>query len=591
MLQFTKQGNFTRRIGAAVVSGQYQDSEGADGGPQSGEHPITGGVSVFFGGLEFRMKAGEGKDGFVLIDKEDVPHPALPELMIVSEDTARFRLPGGTELAFSTQYAGEKPELRISGNFAEDVSGADIPFRLLRSSRFREGGDGQFAITSDGISYTFGRSAGGDNRDFLSLKAGGSPVFYHAVPEKKAFSPGDFILSQAATPSAYQDTVTRWRDRNFSLWNRVISGRNDEDLVVAYGGEAVRRGNYKAAVSAVSSAFLSGSRRTYESSVYLGGMDQALRSFTNGEREKISRLSQQINEKSPDFLREPHVFEFLAVRGLASFIDDGVALILSVDPARVPLDLVPGVFEGYLDLRQYRSHEDNPFERLIDQACYTVSEGILRFEEIRRFSGDTREAAPAAGDWILVFRDSAADIEFNLRLGKALWLWAERLNHGEWAALGRSLIVSALSLVDGTGTAPAGLLLSGDGQIDEDPASRISAARLYRILNPGDYYPRPALIGSGVNGIWAWTAASAVTAAQENNVLDISASFPAGETHYMMIRGVRPFTKLQLYNIDYPTDPQFERYDSSGWVYSAQDQILLLKMKHRAPVEHIRIFY
>jgi hypothetical protein len=204
---------------------------------------------------------------------------------------------------------------------------------------------------------------------------------------------------------------------------------------------------------------------------------------------------------------------------------------------------------------------------------------------------DTRESSPAAGDWVLVFHGAAADMEFNLRLGKALWMWAESANRGEWAALGRSLVVSVLSLADGTGTTPPRLLLSGDGQITEDPGPRISSARLYRILNPGEYYPRPVVIGSGVNGIWAWTAASAVTAAQENNVLDISVSFPAGETHYMMIRGVRPFDKIQLYNIDYRTDPQFERYDSSGWVYSAQDQILLLKMKHQTTVEHIKIFY
>jgi hypothetical protein len=59
----------------------------------------------------------------------------------------------------------------------------------------------------------------------------------------------------------------------------------------------------------------------------------------------------------------------------------------------------------------------------------------------------------------------------------------------------------------------------------------------------------------------------------------------------MMIRGVRPFVRLQLYGINYPSDPQFERYDSSGWVYSPQEQTLLLKMKHRSAVERIRIFY
>jgi hypothetical protein len=347
-------------------------------------------------------------------------------------------------------------------------------------------------------------------------------------------------------------------------------------MVIAYAGDAVRRGTYKAAVSAVSSAFLTGSRRTYESSVYLGGMEQALRSFTGAEREKISRLSRQINEKSLDVLRENHVFEFLAVRGYINFFNDAMELVRSIDPAALGPDLSPGIFEGYLDVKRYRPHDDNPFERLTDQACYVVSEGIRRDEE---------------NEGVFVFSDSAADVEFNLRLGISLAAWAEDSGSQSWAAVGRSLTLSVLALEDPMGLLPAKLEISPGGEIGEASVDRISSARVHRILKTGEYYPHAEGIGSGINGIWTWTASSAISASQENNVLDISVSFPAGETHYMMIRGVRPFSKIQLYNIDFRTDPQFERYDSSGWVYSSQDQILVLKMKHRSTVEHIRIFY
>jgi hypothetical protein len=78
---------------------------------------------------------------------------------------------------------------------------------------------------------------------------------------------------------------------------------------------------------------------------------------------------------------------------------------------------------------------------------------------------------------------------------------------------------------------------------------------------------------------------------REEGVLDVSVDFAAGETHYMMIRGLRPFTKIQLYGIDFRTDPRFERYDSSGWAYSASEQTLILKMKHKSPIEHVRIYF
>jgi hypothetical protein len=409
------------------------------------------------------------------------------------------------------------------------------------------------------------------------------------MQEQKTFVPADFVLPQVSGSRAYRDAVSRWQDQSFSLWNQIIPNQNDEDLVIAYAGEAVRRGNFRAAVSAVSPAFLEGSRQTYESSVYLGNMMQARQSFIALEREKISRLSRQIGEKTPEFLRESHVFEFLASRTYADFIDDGAAVVRSLDPSVLTPELAPGVFEGWLDMKQYRAHTDNPFERLIDQACYVVSEGVRRVDEISRPQADG--AVPAAGNWIFVFRGNSADMEHNLRLGRALMLWAESAGRSDWAGLGRSLVASVLSLTDGAGTVPRSIQAAVDGEIQEAPGQRISGARLYRILGPGEYYPRPALVGSGVNGIWTWTAARDLTAVQEKNVFDISVSFPPGETHYMMIRGIRPFTKIQLYNMDYRTDPEFERYDSSGWVYSAPEQILTLKMKHRAAVEHIRIFY
>jgi hypothetical protein len=591
IIQFTRQGNFTQRIGGALVSGQYRAGEDPGKPENPGEFLLEGGASLFFGGLEYRLKAESETGALVLIDRKGERRPAEPELMLVSGDSVSFRFSGGTEIAFSSPQAGAVEELRISGTFAGDAAGADIPFRPLRSTRIRESGGGQLTVIAGGLTYSLSHPADQTAGNVISLRTGGGPVVYRAVPEKEPLRPEDYILPQAATRQAYTSSITRWRDQSFALWSRIISSQDDEDLVIAYGVEAVRRGAYRAAVSAVSPSFLAGNRRTYESSVYLGGMDQALRSFISLEREKLSRLSRLIDEKSPDFLREPHVFEYLAVRSHSGLVDDGIELIRSLDLSAVSLELSPGILEGWLDLKRYRPQEDNPFDRLMDQVMYVISEGIRGIGEIRRTPGDSRGPSPAAGSWVFVFQGNQAETEFNLRLGKALWTWAEDSGRSEWAGLGRSLVLSVLSLEDGAGTVPWGLSLSSGGEAGEAPGPRISGARLYRILSPGEYFPRPARAGSGGNGIWAWTAASVLNAVQENNILDISVSFPPGETHYMMIRGLRPFSKIQLYNMDYRTDPEFERYDSSGWVYSAQDQILTLKMKHRATVEHIRIFY
>jgi hypothetical protein len=135
---------------------------------------------------------------------------------------------------------------------------------------------------------------------------------------------------------------------------------------------------------------------------------------------------------------------------------------------------------------------------------------------------------------------------------------------------------------------PPVFTLSDDGTFIASPEARFSAARFYQHLHFGNY-PRTERIAGGING-WAWTAVSSIAVTQNGNITDIAVTFPIGETHYMILRGIRPFTKIQLYGIDYRTDPQFERYDSSGWSYSSSEQSLLLKVKHQQTVEHIVIY-
>ena len=581
MIQFTKKGNFTRRIGGMAISGQYmlsnesREKAASENDPDSSEEffYLAGGASVYFGGLEFILRYSDTYE-FVLIAPDEQRIAALAERMSISNDTVNFFLSGGTELVFQTQSVDGKPELWISGQFPPGTLGIDIPVKIQRKSLIRETGEGYTNITQDGSTYQFDRSIQLGDKTVLSLHTGAASVSYRVIPERKVFNPIDYISANARNRQAYDDVITRWKNQKFSYWGGIVSAQADDDTVSAYCSEAVSRGNYREALALAVPAFLANSQRGYFSSVFTGGMEYAQRVFLQTERDKINRISRMISEKSPDILIENHAFEFLFIRGYLNNAEDGLELIRSMYPALLTYDMCPGIFEGYTDIRQFRPNSDNPFERLTDQACNIFSDNIRKEK-----------------DQVFVFRGNTVDIEYNLRLGKALSTWAGLTGRDDWAGLGHSLILSVLSLQDNSGAVPAFAELSESGEFSYTAGSRLSAARIYGIICPGEYYPRAVLIGSGVNGLWAWTAASAVNAAQESNVLDISASFPAGETHHMMIRGIRPFSKIQIYNMDYPSDSQFERYDSSGWVYSAQDQILTIKLKHREPVERIRIYY
>jgi hypothetical protein len=464
----------------------------------------------------------------------------------------------------------------ISVDLPEGCQALELPYRLLRSSRIRRNADGESHVIAGGKAYRFNASTVDFERRLIIISVNEMAASYGTVPEVEALDPSRFILGAARDKRRYDEALNRWRDRSFELWGLAAGNKPDEETALSYLAETALRGSYQSAVAALSPAFSEETRRSFMASVYLGRMDQGLRSGIVYERDNLSRLSGLVAEGSTGFLKDHHVIEFLALRGYGDLVDSAAALVKSLDKAG--LDLLPGILEGYMDWLSCRPGTDNPFERLADQACFTLSENIVASHE---------------GERVLVFDGEMADLEFNSRLGAALTAYGEHTGQEIWAGLGRSLVLSALAFVDETGAAPLVLRLRANGEVEAEAGAVLGSARLYRLLRLGEYSAKAVSLHNAATGVWAWTAASGVAASfdPENNMLDISATFPRGETHYMFIRGIRPFARIQLYNIPFRTDPRFESYDSSGWTYSPSEQTLMVKMKHQLPLEHIQIYY
>lgn len=578
MLQFSHQQGFTHRIGAMTVSGHYGETvQGDDAGADLNEFLPEGNLSVFFGGMEFRITAAGGDFAFLRPDGEK-EYPAILALAI-EEDSAIVRFaeagdsPSVLEVVFNCRVPSGRPELRITGSFGENYAGFEIPFRPLRNTRIQNMADGDFIVTAEGSDFSFGASRLDMTRRVLIVDAESPVAVYRGISGEEGFSPMDYVLTEARTINQYTDQVSQWRDLIFAAWNRTPTASLDnEELIIAYIADAVHRGVYREVVSRIPRSFLDSSRRTYISAPFFGRLAQNLRSLSAAEQELASRVTEPAGPA--EFLAEPHAIAENAARGNSAFMDRSVALLSALEEPS--LDLVPLIFEAFVDLAVYRNR-DNPLNFLIEPSLSLVAEAIRKDK---------------TNDRVLVFAEDAgkpaASSEFNLRLGAALDQYGRLADREDWAAVGRSLVLSVLAQTDTVGMVPLVSTLNTDGVFIPRRDPRLGAARLYRYLR-FDNYPRAERVAGGING-WVWTAVSSINVTRNGDITDIAVSFPAGETHYMILRGIKPFTKIQLYGIDYRTDPQFERYDSSGWSYSSSEQTLLLKVKHQNPVEHIIIY-
>ncbi|MDR2193717.1 MAG: hypothetical protein LBP19_04525 [Treponema sp.] len=608
LLQFTKYGNFTKRISSLTVSAQYKE-EGMESlnviSPGFDWLPITGRAVISFNGMEYRLTE-ENKCALVYTDgRREIKLPAY--IASFSEEVL-FRFSDGTVLTFALQNNMTGQELAIRVGFAEGTERLELPYKLLLTSRIQQAEDGRFFITYNGVRYGFSRTLMDPDKQILVLTNNDPFIAYQVIEppsgeeqtppengEAPSFNPADFVIEGASEFADYNNAIEQWRTQTYEHWLSA----SDEAQIMAYISESIRRNNYSQVLKgAVPSSFANrainvqqstsgAGQKTYASSPYFGRTDQALRSLSMFERDANNRLSEEISSRSFDFFKESHAIEYLSLRGAASLVDAVAAWMRSIDPSSITPDCIPALLENYMDWETYRPAVENPFARFIERVYSLVSAGIRKNNQ---------------GDKVFVFNNGSADMLFNLRLGKALSLYAERTGNAGWAAAARSVILSVLSMTTSEGLVPKELLISDittDTPASAESSVTIQSAYLYRELGIGENFPRALGIISGINTpIWTWTAATRVSANLTGTLgvsgsnLDIAVDFPSGESHYMLIRNIPPsITRLQLYNQTYRTAADFERWDSSGWVYSASEQTLLVKMKHRAQIEHIRIFW
>ena len=91
--------------------------------------------------------------------------------------------------------------------------------------------------------------------------------------------------------------------------------------------------------------------------------------------------------------------------------------------------------------------------------------------------------------------------------------------------------------------------------------------------------------------IWAWTCAKTIRLEHGVDQDILTIDFPEGDTHYIIMKGIPQFYSIYIYDMAFRTDPRFETYNSSGYVYKKPSETLLLKSRHKTEFEKVRLGY
>jgi hypothetical protein len=564
-------------VGNFVVSGQIREPMEGGGNVSHDEYPINEYAKVSFGGIDFIL-SNDANNPLLLVDEDGGKEALIVDTLSISNDTAHFLLSDGVELVFYTQKSVDTDGLLISGILPEKASALQLPYLPSNFAKISVDNAGRWIVNANNVIYTFGRQPMGGIDQHLTIRRDDPMVFYHTEPEVAAFNPAAFIVRGGIEKTVYEEQLKLWGDKVYTEWEKNIATANSEVLITAFLAEAARRGTYQGVRGTLLQSSMASSARTYLSSPFMGRLDVALRTLSAATNGQLTRLSGLLREDSSALLNRRVSESWMMPAGKILIQEQG-RYAGTVALSDITLGETLDIFEGYNDWPTYFPNMENPFERLLSRALDLAAEGLVKDEN--------------AGN-VFLADEGAVDVEFNLRLGTALAAYGDKNGASSWAGIGRSLVLSALALADDLGQVPAFLTVSDSGEIVADEADapeKIDAARIYPILSFAVYYPHMANFPGVQDGLWVWTVSPETTAVFQNNILDISVSFPVGWTQHLLIRGVNQFSKIQLRDMDYRSDPRFEEYNSPGWVYSASEQTLLVKLLHRSEQEHIRIFY
>ena len=543
--QFSNKGNFSLSAGEMTIRGRYLTQQSGIQTAGFGS-PIAGGIRIFYEGLEFNLR--EEREKGLAITEADAVSWVNPNSMLLTETSAQFFLPDGSAVTFLALKSNRGAELQISAELTDNISEITIPITPRRSSLVRD--NEQIGVSFGGSRYFFNTAGKELESGRIVLSSDNSSVAYRARGQQKEFNPSDFILEQAQD---YESVIQNWRNTSYSYWNQNIISLVNEDDITAYLEESLQRGSgYAAAVSAASAHLLNTPRHSHKSALFIGGMANAYTTFIAAEDEKLNLISRLTSERSLAVFKEEHVLDYLYSRGSMNLANDIIGLINDADAQSINIDYCAGLLEAFEDLMNRRL--PNSVDPLIEQILLVISENLHRDSE-----HDTVSASEGKHP------------EYNFRLGKALVFWADNSQDtsadektlSDWSAIGKSLVFSGLS--------------------------GSTSGKYHNMLKLTDYYPRVELLTD--SGLWAWTIAPSIRAAITDSNTTFSFTFPLNMTHYVILRGIRPFLRIQIHGQDWRSDSQFERYEVSGWVYYQQEQVLILKLRHRAATENVRLIY
>jgi hypothetical protein len=454
-------------------------------------------------------------------------------------------------LTFSISNETPDADLFITATLPPGVTSVSLPYKPT----------GGFTVTDrknkkavfDSRNKTYQLAASQISEDRLSLTNSESRAFYTAYNKQETFSLDTVSDFAAASRSIFDETVGKYRDAVVANFNAADTSL-DEKSTVAYVAEMASRGSYDRALDTVPDSFKKGTKRTYLSAPYFGSLKDMEQTLEMQREQYKTMIDYSLSSNSCDIFTIYSIPDYLLQNTTDQTIQKLMAMPASIQDFSPSVLQAGGILHIYSRLNTAAPALAAGLEPILEKCIQSILSSIT-----------------IQDDSILISNNG-----MNISILQAVQIGETLTEYG--------------SLTQNQQITDCGYLIVNSYLTKISSQEERTLGELYPVIVSGNtYYPHYISLADGV---WAWTCAQNITyTTDKSRTVTLDIEFPQGLTQYLIISGIQDFVSIEIYGLNFHTDPRFETYNSSGYVHIAESNMLLLKSRHKNNHEIIRIFY
>jgi len=546
VLQFRTDSSIIKKIGNLQITLESQKSP-------SGEISYKNKVRVSYNGINFVC---DDTNPAVII-KDGIQSPVQLKDVEQAEPLS-ITLNFTEDVKVTFELASEAPDssLAILTDLPAGISDFSIPYNYSSNMSIQKAEKDSLVLAGKRSLWELsGHAVGAGRFDFTSRNYVATYSVYDA---NQKFSFDSIVNESIASAEEFAKTISQFKRNLIAAFEaNNVESNITEQVAVSYIAAQTETGNYIRAVENVPDSVKKSKQRTYLSAPYFNTLEDMNENLEKALKDYELRITESAEKVNFDLFTVQKIADFIYLHPGQNTVLKLLKNAAEADPAALSIAQISGILRVYVDLENLSYAYASMLEPVLD-AC------IERITEACRYEGN-----------ILTISENDTFLSVNQAVDTGIAL----LRYGKYR--GDETLEKA-------GYAIVNSYLAENTSFDLRTLSNLYPIIAYNNV----FYPHFEKISDADgNKIWAWTCARSIKYEGNSDEATFTIDFPEGDTHYVILKGIPQFNTIYVYDMAFRTDPRFETYNSSGYVYKKSSETLLLKSRHKSQLEKVRLVY